>query len=229
MSLQNTKLLLEFTEIALRYEQRTAAIAQSMLLIATAEKVAKTHVDMKNAVEKFEDYLKPHSLDYRMFFCGLFLFSLVADVEIYFVDVMKAIIRRHPKKVGAIQFKLSDILDSSPEGLINAASENHLNRLMYKKPSEYLGEFADVLSIDKREIEQHWPAFVEAKARRDLGTHNNWLINDTYRKKVTEVGLEAPFGSGLSLCPDDAYLMKATNNCDLLVRSIRDSLKTKHA
>lgn len=228
MSLQNKKLHFELFKIALRYEQKTAAIHQSMLLIATAEKVAETHVDLKNAFKKFEEYLKPHSMDHKMFIYGLFLFSLVAEVEIYFVDVMKSIIRRHPKKVGAVEFKLSDILNSSPEELITAASENHLNRLMYKKPSEYLGELANVLSIDKGTIEQHWPAFIEAKARRDLGTHNNWLINDTYRKKVAEVGLEAPLGSGVLMCPDFEYLMEAIKNCDVLVRSIRDSIKTKH-
>lgn len=208
MTLQNKELLLEFTKISLRYEQKTAAIHQSMLLFVTAQIVAETQVDLKNAFEKFEDYLKPYSLDHRMFFCGLLLFSLIAEVEIYFVDIMKSIIRRHPKKVGAIEFKLSDILDSSPEELITAASESHLNRLIYKKPSEYLGELMNVLSIDKGKIEQHWPTFVEAKARRDLGTHNNWLINDTYRKKVAEVGLEPPLDSGLSMCPDNAYIMK---------------------
>ena len=48
-------------------------------------------------------------------------------------------IAEYPKKLGITQFTLSEILDAaSPDELLIKAGELYLNKVMYKKPLEYL-------------------------------------------------------------------------------------------
>lgn len=190
--------------------------------------VAKSVPELKSEIDKFEKYLKPHSLDYNGYFNGLLLFALVSELEIYLVDVVKALVRQYPKKIGDIQFKLSDLLDSTPDELITVAAEEYLNRLMYKKPSQYLSDLASLLAIDASPLSQHWPKFIEAKARRDLGIHNGWKINDIYSRKLTEVGLAFPSGKELLMLPDIQYLIDTMHACDAIVRILQKQLTTKY-
>ncbi len=220
--------LKEFLELSIRYHRKTATIYQSLVFLMRAEIAAESAPELKTEIDKFEKYLEPYSLDYKTYFYGLLLFALVADFEIYLVDIIKALIQRYPKKIGDVEFRLSEILDSTHDELITAAAEDYLNRLMYKKPSEYLSDLAKLLAIDASPLTQYWPKFIEAKARRDLGMHNGWKMNDVYIRKLTEAGIPSPAAESVML-PDIEYLHNALHACDDIVEIIEQQLTEKYA
>ena len=229
MDLDKTSLAQEFYKVALRYEQKSAAIVQSILFITEADLEAREKTPLREVINNFEKYLKPHSLNFHSYFFCQFLVSLISEAEIYFVDVLRILINKYPFKLGNISFKLSEILDLSKEELITKAAEDYLNRLTYKKPIEYLEDLINTLSIDKESIYDFWPIFAEAKARRDVGIHNNWLINDIYKRKVIEVGLEPTQGENDLLIPDSDYLISTIKTCDQIIHSIHKQLIVKYS
>jgi len=156
---------------------------------------------------------------------------LVAAFEYFLQDVLTLIIKVNPKKVGQTEFKLSEILDSAgPDELVRRGIEATLNKLMYKKPLEYLSEIVSLLSISEAPLKAEWPVFVEAKARRDLGVHNGWKCNSTYLRKVTEAGLTPTFTEGeITFPPEDGYFDKVMAALPKLARLIMDGILEKHS
>lgn len=212
---------------ALRYEQMTAAVLQSFNFIRTSV-VAAMDVDaLGKEIVKFEDYLKPQSLTFLEFFAGMLLSNLIAEVENYLVEVMKHLLLEFPRKLSATQFTLADVLDNAPQELVLRAAESRLAKLMYKRPAEYIKELAEILSIDAAPFAQYWSTYVEAKARRDLGVHNAWQINETYRRKVTEAGRTVGSDAGPTMVPDFEYLSAVLGGCDKIVRNIQAQLDAK--
>jgi hypothetical protein len=222
-------LRLDLLNIALRYEQKTSAIYRAALLLLQAEASSGANEELREAFENLADRLEPSQLTPDNYFAGLLLVSAISETEMYFVDVLRRIVVEFPKKLGSTTFRLADILDKSRDELVLLAAEESLNRLMYKKPSEYLADLGDLLSIDTVPLKTAWPSFVEAKARRDLGIHNAWRVNATYRRKIAEADLpDSPPDEAL-MCPDYEYVRACVNNCDFIVRSIRSQLDVLHS
>jgi hypothetical protein len=212
---------------ALRYEEMTAAVLQSVGFFGVALAASTEHEVLGKEITGFDQYLKPQSLTFPNFFAGMLLGNLIAEVENYFVEVMKNLLLEFPKKLSATQFTLAEVLDSPAHELVLRAAESRLAKLMYKRPAEYVAELADILSVEATPFAAYWPAFIEAKARRDLGMHNAWQINDTYRRKVIEAGLHLPPNVGPSMVPDFDYLRRALHDCDKMVRNIHEQLEAK--
>lgn len=215
-------------DTSLRYEQKTAALCQTAIILLQSQVYSPDHDDMEENFRKLGGYLSTYDLSIDHFFAGMLLTNLITEVENFLIDVTQAILLRYPKKLGNIQFKLSDIMDKSREEIVGAASEQYLNKLMYKKPNEYLLDLCKVLSIDEVAVRSVWPYYVEIKARRDLGTHNKWQKNDTYIRKITDIGLDPDNYQGPQMCPDHNYLFEAMDHCDLIVRTIGDLLVRKY-
>ena len=149
-----------------------------------------------------------------MFFLSRLFVSLVSSFEYFLQDTAIVVVSKNPKKVGSSNFTLSEVLDaSSTEVLVRRAIDDWLNKLMYKKPAEYLKEFAEVLSINEEPLKARWKTFVEAKARRDLGVHNEWVCNSVYLRKLTEAGVTTEAVVGISMIPDDVYVRKVNLAC----------------
>lgn len=212
---------------AIDYEEKTAAVLQSALLLKLVQRDARD--ELREAYDGFAKYLQPHRMTVDHHFTGLFLFSVVAQVEYYFVNVLRILIKAFPKKLGSATFRLSEIVDASLEELALAAAEEYLTRITYRRPAEYLDDLASTLSIETKSLEASWAQFVECKARRDLGIHNDWRINAVYRRKVAEVGLPLPPTEVVSLCPDFEYFSEAIHICDDVVRNVREQLTRKYA
>lgn len=129
--------------------------------------------------------------------------SLISEFEAFLVDVMSVVIRKYPNKLGAETFRLSEILElRDPDEITRVAAERFVNSIMYKRASEYRKALADLLSAEANFLEDKWPDYVERKARRDLGVHNGWRTNDTYRRKLIEVGMN----------PESAEFVTPTND-----------------
>lgn len=189
----------------LKYLLSESAYKQALIFILEIQVEAYQESErVKRICDEFEVVAKRLDLSSRDYFRCATFFSLVASMEIFLQELIKSVIREHPKKIGATQFKLSEILDiGSEDELINKAIDDYLNKVMYKKPSEYLAEICEVLSIEKTSIAPHWPAFVEAKARRDVGIHNDWRCNETYLRKCTEANFPTTAKIGERIIPSD--------------------------
>lgn len=171
------------------------------------------------------DYINPTN-----YFVSQLFITYVAAFEIFLQESIALVIKKNPKKVGNIKFSITDILDSvSIDLLIQRATEDYLNTLMYKRPSEYLSELCKILSIDESIIAKDWPVFIEAKARRDLGVHNAWKCNEIYIRKIKESGKNSTLAIGENTAPkENDYLEKVAITLKSLVETISKEVLKKH-
>jgi len=146
------------------------------------------------------------------FMDGLTLIMTVSEVEAYLQDLVVAVLLKHPEKIGKSSFELKSLLElSSIEDVKMLAAQKFASEMLFKKPNEYKKDLISILSLNEGMLSATWPAFVEAKARRDIGVHNGWMVNDIYRAKVREVGLVPTTDIALSV--DHPYLHALRVNC----------------
>jgi hypothetical protein len=184
--------------------------------------LSKQHNELTEALgAAYED---PHQYFMSRLFVGH-----VAAFEVFLQDLMSVVIAKHPMKLGATQFKLAEILEAgSTDALVLRAISETTNKLMYKKPMEYRDAIADMLSIDAAALDAPWKILVEAKARRDLGVHANWLCNDTYIRKLEEGGLVSKFKLGDSTVPEtNDYLQEVVDGLYLLAGKLTNHVLEK--
>ncbi len=154
--------------------------------------------------DEFADAIAPQYKKPRDYFMARLFIGHISAFELFLQELVAVVVRRHPFKVGRVQFKLAEILQAEdPDILIQRATEEVLNKIMYKKPMEYLGEICKLLSVKPSLVSKHWPTFIEAKARRDLGVHNGWICNAVYLRKISEAKLQNNSAIGQSLLPTD--------------------------
>jgi hypothetical protein len=109
-----------------------------------------------------------------------------------------------------ININLSEVLGfNSIDEVIDRAIYKYLNNIFYKRPNEYKNELIKIFSCDNNYLDKYWADFVEIKARRDLGIHNKWRVNETYLRKIQEVGLNANAKMDDIMCPSFEYFMDA--------------------
>lgn len=185
----------------------------------------KGHEALTKAFGQLDDSLKHVEVDSKGYFLSILFLDLITEVEIYLSSVVKAVITQYPRKLGATNFTLVEVMDArSIDDLTTRASDEFLNKLMYKKPSDYLDSICEILSIDKEPILPYWSSYVEAKARRDLGVHNGWICNATYLRKIHEAGLSADVQEGDLMVPQyDGYIDQLLGE----LRNISSSITTQ--
>lgn len=167
--------------------------------------------------------------DPTMYFLSRLFVSLVSSFEYFLQDTAVVVVSKNPKKVGGANFTLSEVLDApTPDALVRRAIDEWLNKLMYKKPAEYLKELTTVLSIDEEKLRVGWSTFVEAKARRDLGVHNEWTCNAIYLRKIAEAGLTTDATVGARMVPDAAYVKRINTALLNLATSLSTLVLEKH-
>lgn len=215
----------------IRFLQGQVTLRKALSFLISAREEAKSGnprlFEMYERIESSEDSHQAQ-VSYETFFASTVLIGLVSEVEHFLGNAVSAALRLYPEKMGSRSFRLSDILNvSSNEELINRAASAVLNDLMYAKPLDYLSGLCDILSIRKDPLASHWSRFVEIKARRDLGVHNNWVANEIYQRKVREAQDAEPVAIGTRLIPDFAYVGGAMDVCDELVKVVADALGEK--
>ncbi len=214
--------------------QETAAFISTQTFILHAERLVRK--DPSSALSKRREELNlaiPESYGGWVPYIQARLFiAYVAAFEVFLQDTVLLVVMKHPKKVGATTFALSDVLDAKDDQeLVQRAAEELLYKLMYKKPFDYLKGVCEVLSIDPDPLKDNWKTFVEAKARRDLGVHSAWKCNDTYRRKLRDVGLNTSARNGESMLPpqsDEEYLDPMTDALLQLTQDITKQVASVH-
>src|SRR4030043_1401636 len=142
--------------------------------------------------------LRNHGMETSEYFRSILFVDLISSTEVFFADLIRAVVAEYPHKIGRIQFELKDVLEaSSPSELVLRAAEEFIHKLMYEKPEDYLEKMCNTLSIEVDQIKPYWSKYIEAKARRDLGVHNNWKCNKTYLRKVAAGPLDGEATEGV--------------------------------
>lgn len=171
---------------------------------------------------------KQAGLSYETFFASTSVIALVSEVEHFFGSTVSTALRLYPGKMGGHTFRLTEILAvSSTDELVDRAASAAMHELMYEKPLDYLAGLCNILSIEKKTLEILWPNFVELKARRDLGVHNDWIVNSIYLRKVKEARLTQAPTLGTRLVPNFQYLTESIELCHSLVSAIVNLLAKK--
>ena len=191
---------------------------------------AKNDKDLGEYFDTLKEGLSNHeNTEPSHYFHGMLLIKYVSCLEYFFVELMKLILTKYPHKVGKVEFALSDILDMTNDELVILASERYINKIMYKKPQDYLNELCTTLSISKEELVSPWSGYIEAKARRDLGIHNDWKVNETYLKKNKEAGNDnIDKNIGELAFPDRNYINSVFNLSKELINNIVTQVEAKY-
>jgi len=185
----------EINFIHKKYLEKTVLFYSALIFLRTAfdEATENNHKDLEKALSDFREYM-PESMkaahsenapDYETYFYNLQFIELVSNLELFLVEVITLIVSEHPHKIGTQQISLSDIVElNNTSNIIEKACNDYLNDLTYKKPNDYKKKFMNLISAEENLLEDEWPKFIEMKARRDLGVHNDWEANETYERKV---------------------------------------------
>lgn len=215
----------------IRFLQGSILLYKSLTFLKAARDVAangnsalgKILVDLESSEQS-----KQLHTSYEKFFASHLTITLVSEVEHFLGNAISAALRLYPEKMGSQTIKLSEIVSaSSKDEIVDRAARSVMNALMYEKPFDYLKSLANILSIETEQIEQLWPVFVELKARRDIGVHNDWVANEIYIRKVREARFPKICAVGERLNPDFAYLQNSMDSCKKLVELIANELGRK--
>lgn len=139
------------------------------------------------------------------------LFQLVAITEALLGDVVRALVKKYPHKLGGKRtVSIQAVLDSSSiEEVHERAADVLLNELSYKSPVEFAESLQNLISINLLEC----PAFhryMEIKASRDIFVHNRGIANETYARKA---GTHARVKPGMVLPADIQYFLESYEAC----------------
>ncbi|MDT3250952.1 hypothetical protein QZQ97_08365 [Serratia sp. root2] len=191
--------------------------AQSLALSNLKKSLSKS-LEQKNSGELEAEVL-------MRYMPSLCFFSLVSAFEDYMIEISMFILKKYPQKIAkeTVDFKL--VIELTKEEILEIKSKEYLNGIMYKKPKEYMNSICDLLGVDSGTIKEEFYKYIEIKARRDLGIHNQWMKNDIYIRKLGEVGM--PDNSDIYMAPNLEYFNMACRVCGDLVRNISNGISTK--
>jgi len=152
--------------------------------------------------------------------------AMVATLEDFLSQVLAAALAAYPEKVGKLPIQVSDLLvAASLETALAKAIDARLVELFYASPLKYRQALEEYLSMPDSVLEAEWPAYVEIKARRDIGVHANWRKNELYVQKVSEA--KGAVGASLFLGVNATYFSSAEALSRRLVSAIETHCSTK--
>lgn len=196
-----------------------------------AEFVARRleNADLTKTYRDFHLKVRDTYINPTEYFVAILFVNLISCFELFLQDTAIAVVLKNPKKVGGTTFSLSEILDApTPDYLVRRAIDQWLNKVMYEKPAEYLKQLTATLAIDETPFGKSWALFIEAKARRDIGLHNDWKCNSIYLKKVKEAGVAPTADAGDRMIPDTKYLKFVSSALVDLAGEITSAVIGKH-
>jgi len=178
--------------------------------------------------ENLKDVCSEEDADYERYYYSMQFVELVSNVELFLIEVIKLVVSHHPNKIGRQQVSIADVVElGDTRAVVEKACANYLNNLSYKKPNDYKNEFLKLLSANEDLLDDEWPTFIEMKARRDLGVHNDWCINDIYKRKIKEVGFTVPAGAKY-MHPSKEYVLERIRFTSFLYDKICDYVREKY-
>jgi len=226
-------------KIRTKYLEKIMLFYASLIFLGTAfeEATKNKHNSLDQALSQFREAM-PESLkevssdkepDYERYFYNLHFIELVSNIELFLVEIITLVVLRNPKKIGRQQITIADVIEFGDVArIVENACADYLNALTYKKPSDYKDVFLSLLSADANLVDEEWSKFIEMKARRDLGVHNDWRINETYKRKIKDVGLQPPEGIKY-MYPNELYVHECVELAKTLYEKICNQVREKYS
>lgn len=215
----------------IRFLQGTVVLYKALVFLKEARHAAVNgNTALSKILTELENSRDSKQLDvnYEKFFASHLTITLVSEVEHFLGSAVAAALRLYPEKMGSQTIKISELISAaSKDEVIDRAARNVMNSLMYEKPLDYLKSLTNILSIDSEKITNLWPAFIELKARRDIGVHNNWVANDIYARRLLEARIPLTCSLGERLIPSFLYLQESMDACKNLVEAFANELGRK--
>ncbi|HGD3425589.1 TPA: hypothetical protein ACI4DF_004302 [Enterobacter hormaechei] len=151
--------------------------------------------------------------------------SLVSAFEDYIIEITKLIFILKPENLDKIKCDYGTYKSLSKEDLFDYLVNEGVSNLTFGSAKEYINKFCKTTCIDKKQIEPFLKQYIEIKARRDTGVHNNWIKDARYEKKLAEIGIKP--NESCYLTPDLEYFRYAFNLCGELVKIISNNISTQ--
>jgi len=126
---------------------------------------------------------------------GTFLVGAVSRFEAFLSDVLKTVLTAYPAKLHIAVTGITPCKDVPTElllrstdldSVIGSVIVEHVRRVMYASPKEYLAYFEKAVGVGFSKEEK--ATYIEIKATRDLIVHGSGKVNDMY---VTKAGKKA--------------------------------------
>jgi hypothetical protein len=138
-------------------------------------------------------------------------YHLVTQTEVLLTDLVTAILKKYPKKLGAKkQTSVSVLFEAtSIEAAREAVISSICNELSYLSPKEYADSAKDIFGFSLLEIPAYH-RYLEVKATRDVFIHNRGIANSIYEAKA---GSHARCRSGIVLPMNSAYFLQCYECC----------------
>lgn len=108
------------------------------------------------------------------------------------------------------------------DGLMDYLIAEKISSLTFGSAREYINKLCKLLNIQKKEIEHLIKPYIEMKARRDVGVHNNWMKDSRYQRRISELNI--PDTGEEYLKPNLSYFSCTHNICGELVKVICNSV-----
>ena len=209
--------------------EKLLAATSIYVLVNSARLYGQNIQEIETAFHHVDTNLQNSELDAESFIRSQLFVSSISEFEYFLTSLTKIVIYKNPHKVGSATFKLSDVIAaSSTDELVARAADEFLNKILYEKPLDYLKKIGDVLSIETDDMAANWKRFVEMKARRDVGVHNNWRCNEIYIRKLKEAQISTRWTPGASLAPGSDYFLRTGDVLIALAESFTLRVVDKH-
>lgn len=198
-----------------KFFRKISAYYEAYIFVLEAEQLALAKLKTETPEDPYRtiqaSYVRFHAIlsDSDMvpneYYRATLFTDLISSTEVFFSELLKAVFCEYPAKIGSSKVELHELINGeSVEAIIEKKAEEEIYKLMYAKPEDYLNRLCSLLAIDEEKLKPYWPIYIEAKARRDLGVHNDWICNDTYLRKTRKLGLKIESKIGERLLPLDA-------------------------
>lgn len=215
-------------KLKIKFNNRSIAMISGLNLIVEnilGKKIGTRNKWKKKLTESLNEAynLSDNEINLEKFYSGLFLYNLVQNTETILIDFLKLILINYPGKISDRTISIEKLLNHSKEEVIEEVINDYLNKLMYEAPKEYFNKVFYIFSIkpiDDEVIQK----FIEIKARRDIGIHNNWLTNSVYLKKSENMFFNE---ENVLAIPDVNYLVYAYDVMTYFIGYIFDELVNK--
>lgn len=219
----------EIDSIATNYFKSTIVLFETVSFFNNS--ITSVHTDknekMTESYKKLEKILSEQQTDIPETGLGTLLLthmpslcfsSLVSAFENYLIEILALALTTFPHKISKESVDLKKVIELTKEEIILFKAKEHINQIMYKSPKDYLKALSNLLSLNESEITTNFNKYIEIKARRDLGVHNNWRRNEIYDRKIADAGIEVSAKSRLA--PSFDYYKYAFQVCSILVENI---------
>ncbi|NQS87084.1 hypothetical protein ACRPHS_03625 [Pantoea allii] len=200
-------------------------IALSLSQPETNPELFKAREALKEIVKNNSPIISEHGIHYDLVMKhipSLCFSSLVSAFEDFIVEVADLILRKEPERLYNVKCEYGLFTTMNDEETINYLISEKTATLTFGSAREYTNKLCKLIDIDKRTIEHLIKPYIEIKARRDVGVHNNWVKDAKYRKKISELNI--PDVSESFLKPDLDYFRHTYDTCGAMVKIIANNI-----